>query len=66
MVIEGPTDVDVLREYVRQVRVPSLRPGDIVVLDNLSPHKNAEVESAIRTVGADVRLLPRIAPTSTR
>jgi transposase len=62
MVIEGSTDADVFREYVRQVLVPSLRPGDIVVLDNLSPHKNAEVEAAIRAVGADVWFLPPYSP----
>jgi transposase len=62
MVIEGPTDADVFREYVRQVLVPSLRPGDIVVLDNLSPHKSAQIQAAIREVGAEVWFLPAYSP----
>ena len=62
MVIEGPTDAEVFREYVRQVLVPSLRPGDIVVMDNLSPHKSADVEEAIRAAGADVWFLPPYSP----
>ena len=62
MVIEGPTDAEVFREYVRQVLVPSLRPGDIVVMDNLSPHKSANVEEAIRAAGADVWFLPPYSP----
>jgi len=42
MTIDGATDADVFREYVRYVLLPALRPGDIVVLDNLSAHKNKE------------------------
>ena len=62
MVIEGPTDADVFTEYVRQILVPSLRPGDIVVLDNLSPHKSPQVEQAIRAAGAEVWFLPPYSP----
>ncbi|HAU37932.1 MAG TPA: IS630 family transposase, partial [Phycisphaerales bacterium] len=39
MVIESATDRDVFEAYVREVLVPTLRPTDIVVLDNLAPHK---------------------------
>lgn len=39
MTIDAPTDTDVFLAYVRKILVPSLRPGDIVVLDNLRPHK---------------------------
>ncbi|MFH1419492.1 MAG: transposase, partial [Planctomycetota bacterium] len=42
MAIEGATTGEVFREYVRHVLLPTLRPGDIVVMDNLSAHKDAE------------------------
>ena len=62
MVIEGSTDTDVFMAYVRQVLVPSLRPGDIVVADNLSPHKAPAVAEAIRAVGAELWYLPPYSP----
>jgi transposase len=62
MVIEGPTDADVFQAYVDQVLVPSLRLGDIVVLDNLSPHKRPSVTAAIEAVGAEVWFLPPYSP----
>lgn len=62
MVIEGPTDADVFQAYVDQVLVPSLRPGDIVVLDNLSPHKQPSVTSTIEAAGAEVWFLPPYSP----
>ena len=40
MAIEGATDTEVFRAYVREVLCPTLQSGDIVVMDNLSPHKN--------------------------
>ena len=62
MVIEGPTDADVFMAYVQQVLVSSLRTGDIVVLDNLSPHKMAAVEAAILAAAAKVCFLPPYSP----
>ena len=62
MVVDGPTDADVFQAYVEQVLVPSLRPGDLVILDNLSPHKTAAVEAAIRGAGAEVMFLPPYSP----
>ena len=62
MVIEGPTDADVFVTYVQQVLVPSLRRGDIVILDNLSPHKTAAVTAAILAAGAEVLFLPPYSP----
>jgi transposase len=62
MVIEGPTDQDVFEAYVQQVLAPSLRPGDVVVLDNLSSHKSAAVEAAILATGAEVWFLPPYSP----
>ena len=62
MVIEGPTDADVFRAYVEDVLVRSLRPGDIVVMDNLAPHKNPGVAEAIEAAGAEVWFLPPYSP----
>jgi transposase len=49
-------------EYVRQCLVPSLSPGDIVVMDNLQPHKNAKVRELIEAAGAELRFLPAYSP----
>ena len=54
MTVDGATDADVLREYVRHVLLSSLRPGDIVVLDNLSPHKDKEAIELIGSAEAKV------------
>lgn len=62
LVIEGATDREVFQEYVRRVLVPTLRAGDCVIMDNLSPHKAPEVETLIRAVGATVRWLPAYSP----
>ena len=62
MVIEGPTDADVFTAYVQQVLTPSLHVGDIVILDNLPPHKIAAVAAAIHAVGAEVLFLPPYSP----
>jgi transposase len=48
--------------YVRTQLVPMLRPGDIVVLDNLSVHKSAQAEAAIRACGARMLFLPQYSP----
>ena len=62
MAIDGATSGEVFREYVRQVLVPTLRPGDIAVLDNLSAHKDREAIQLIESVGAVVRFLPPYSP----
>lgn len=48
--------------YVKQILVPTLRPGDIVVLDNLSSHKIEGVREAIEAAGAELRYLPPYSP----
>ena len=45
MTIEGATDTEVFRAYVRRVLCPILRKGDLVILDNLSPHKSEPTPS---------------------
>ncbi len=62
MSIEASTDTDVFLAFVREVLVPSLRPGQIVLMDNLSPHKAPRVREAIEAAGCRLRLLPRYSP----
>ena len=62
MVIEGATDAAVFQAYVRQVLIPTIRPGDIVVMDNLSPHKSPGIAEAIEAAGAEVWFLPPYSP----
>jgi transposase len=61
-VFDGPIDNDTFRAYVDQVLVPTLRRGDVVVLDNLAPHKQPEVRAAIEQAGAILRFLPPYSP----
>ena len=61
-VFDGPIDNVSFLAYVEQVLVPTLRPGDVVVLDNLAVHKQPEVRVAIGAVGATVRFLPPYSP----
>jgi len=62
MTIEGATNAEVFHSYVREVLVPSLRPGDIVVMDNLGAHKNERTLDLIKQVGAEARFLPAYSP----
>lgn len=62
MMIEGATDADVFRAYVREVLCPTLRAGDIVIADNLSAHKAAGVQEAIAATGARLLSLPPYSP----
>ena len=62
MAVDGATTSEVFRAYVRHVLLPILQPGDIVVLDNLSAHKDNESLQLIESVGAEVRFLPPYSP----
>ena len=62
MALEGTTDTESFRAYVEAVLVPTLRPGDMVVMDNLSPHKSDPTLALILQVGAQVRFLPAYSP----
>ncbi len=62
MTIEGATDTAVFQAYVREILGPSLRPGDIVIMDNLGPHKNAQTLALITATGATARFLPAYSP----
>ena len=61
-VFDGPIDKASFRAYVEQVLAPTLRPGDVVVLDNLAVHKQPEVRATILAVGAELRFLPPYSP----
>jgi transposase len=62
LAFDGATDSAAFQTYVGQCLAPTLRPGDIVIMDNLSCHKTAEVARLIATAGAEVRYLPAYSP----
>lgn len=62
MTIEGATNAEVFQAYVREALVGSLHPGDIVVMDNLSAHKNEHTIKLLEQAGAQVRFLPAYSP----
>jgi transposase len=60
--LEGPIDGESFCIYVEKVLVPTLRPGDIVIMDNLGSHKGSAVRRLIRGVGAKLFFLPKYSP----
>ena len=60
--IDAPTDGDVFLAYVQQQLAPRIRPGDIVVMDNLNAHKRPDVIAALRAAGAQILFLPPYSP----
>jgi len=62
LVIDGPINGESFAAYVEQVLVPTLKDGDVVVLDNLGSHKGARVRRMIRGAGARVFFLPPYSP----
>ena len=62
MVVDGAINGELFLAYVNKILLPTLREGDIVVLDNLSSHKVAGVKGAIASVGAKVVYLPPYSP----
>lgn len=61
-VIDGAMNGDIFRAYVRRCLAPTLRPGDVVVMDNLAAHKVAGIREAIEAAGARVVYLPPYSP----
>jgi transposase len=61
-VVDGAVNGDVFHGFVEQVLVPNLRPGDIVVLDNLSSHKRPATRDLIESAGAQLLFLPPYSP----
>jgi len=62
MAVNGATNTEVFRAYVTEVLAPTLREGDIVVMDNLSAHKNKETLAIIEGAGAQPLFLPPYSP----
>ena len=61
-VLSGPINREAFEAYVAQGLVPELRPGDIVVMDNLSSHKGPKVRALIEAAGAELLFLPPYSP----
>jgi transposase len=62
LTVDGATDTEVFEAFVRHALQPTLQPGDVVIMDNLSPHKGAEVLQLIEKTGAEVLFLPAYSP----
>ena len=62
MITNGPTNSWVFEAYVDWLLAPALRPGDVLIMDNLSSHKNPSVLEKIEATGAEVRFLPPYSP----
>ncbi|MBB6229264.1 transposase [Polymorphobacter multimanifer] len=61
-VLDGPMNGDAFTTYTARVLVPELKPGDVVIMDNLSSHKLAAVRTAIESAGAKLLFLPPYSP----
>jgi len=62
MTIEEPTDTDIFLAYIEHLLYPVLKPGDVVVMDNLSAHKAPAVREWIEKAGAELLYLPPYSP----
>lgn len=62
LVIEGAMNGEIFLAWIKQFLIPTLKPGDIVVMDNLSVHKSVAIRVAIETAGAELRFLPPYSP----
>lgn len=62
MVLDGPMNGAAFKAYIAQVLVPTLRPGDVVVMDNLAAHKHGAVRDMIEAAGAELCYLPPYSP----
>lgn len=60
--LDGPINGESFRTYVEKVLVPTLQPGDLVIMDNLGSHKGSAVRNAIRAAGAKLFFLPKYSP----
>ena len=61
-VVDGAVNANIFEAFVEQVLVPVLKPGDVVVMDNLSSHKRAKTRELIESVGAELMFLPPYSP----
>ena len=65
MAFEGATDTPAFQTYVEEMRAPQLRPGDVVIWDNLKPHQSEEAIEAVEAAKARVVPLPPWSPDLT-
>ena len=61
-VVDGAVNADIFESFVEHVLVPELRPGDVVIMDNLSSHKRARTRELIEATGAQLQFLPPYSP----
>jgi len=61
-VVDGPINGASFRLYVEKLLLPTLRPGEVVIMDNLGSHKGKPVRQAIRSAGAKLLFLPKYSP----
>jgi transposase len=61
-ILDGPITGEGFRTYVEKVLAPTLKPGDLVIMDNLASHKGKAVRRAIRSAGAKLFFLPKYSP----
>ena len=61
-VLDGPMNGAIFRAWIEQMLAPELRPGDIVIMDNLAAHKVDGIAQAITDRGAELRYLPPYSP----
>jgi transposase len=62
MTVEGALNAEVFRSYIREILLPTLSPGDLLVMDNLSAHKDREALGLLEKAGVKVRFLPAYSP----
>ncbi len=62
MTIEGATNSEIFYQYIKEILLPTLSPGDIVIMDNLSAHKNVRTLELMEAKGIQVRFLPAYSP----
>jgi transposase len=62
IIFDGAVDRKMFDEYIKQILAPTLRPGDILIMDNLSAHKSRICEKIVSSQGAQVKFLPAYSP----
>ena len=62
LVIDGASNTVIFETFVEQILIPRLKPGDIIILDNLASHKSARTQKLIESAGAELRFLPPYSP----
>jgi transposase len=61
-VVDGAVNGDIFESFVEHILIPELRPGDVVIMDNLSSHKRARTRNLIEAAGAEIEFLPPYSP----